>query len=62
LEFNAQRLRNVVALLGMENDVPQSNAGLDGARGAVLGRIADELRRRAKSAAPESAEPSGAAS
>lgn len=51
LQFNAQRLRNVVKLLGMESEVPESNAGLDGARGAVLGRIADKLRTPAAAGA-----------
>lgn len=51
LHFNAQRLRNVVELVGLRKAVPESDAVLDDARGSVLGMIADELRERA--AAPE---------
>jgi len=44
LHFNAQRLRNVVALVGLESAIPQDDVTLDGARGAVLGQIASKLR------------------
>lgn len=53
LHFNAQRLRNVAKLVGLESSVPQDDAELDGARGAVLGMIAAKLR---KAAAPEVAQ------
>jgi hypothetical protein len=43
LEFNATRLRNVARLVGIENAIPQDDATLDGARGAVLGQIARAL-------------------
>lgn len=44
LHFNAQRLRNVAKLVGLESAVPQDDATLDGARGSVLGQIAAKLR------------------
>lgn len=44
LHFNAQRLRNVAVLVGLESAVPQDDATLDGARGAILGQIAAKLR------------------
>lgn len=51
LHFNAQRLRNVAALVGLADAVPQDDATLDGARGAVLGLIAGVLRKREAEAA-----------
>jgi hypothetical protein len=44
LHFNAQRLRNVAALVGLASNMPDDDATLDGARGAVLGQIAAKLR------------------
>lgn len=38
--IDAQRLRNVAKLVGLESAVPQDDATLDGARSAVLGQIA----------------------
>jgi hypothetical protein len=46
LHFNAVRLRNVAKLVGLESAVPQDDATLDGARGAVLGQIAAKLREQ----------------
>ena len=48
VEFNAQRLRNVAHLVGLQGAIPDSDATLDGSRGAVLGMIADRLRREMK--------------
>ena len=50
LHFNAQRLRNVAALVGVPCD--GDDAHVDGARGALLGQIAYELRKRAATSAP----------
>ncbi len=47
LKFNATRLRNVCRLVGIESAVPEDDATLDGARGAVLGQIARALRKPA---------------
>jgi hypothetical protein len=44
LHFNATRLRNVAALVGLKSAIPEDDATLDGARGAVLGMIAGKLR------------------
>ena len=44
LTFNAVRLRNVARLVGLEKSIPEDDATLDGARGAVLGLIAGALR------------------
>lgn len=53
LHFNAQRLRNVATLVGLADAVPEDDATLDGARGAVLGQIAAKLR----AAVPTDAKP-----
>lgn len=40
LQFNAQRRRSVAKLCGLGGAIPEDDATLDGARGAVLGQIA----------------------
>lgn len=47
LAFNAQRLRNVAHLVGLQGAIPDDDSTLDGARGAVLGQIAMRLRGEA---------------
>lgn len=54
LRFNAQRLRNVAKLAGLPDDaIPQDDATLDGARGAILGQIAHALRNAATYQLPD---------
>lgn len=45
LHYNAQRLRNVAQLVGLEKAIPPDDATLDGARGAVLGMIARRISK-----------------
>lgn len=55
LHFNAQRLRNVGKLVGLEMD--GDDTMVDGCRGAWLGQIASVLRERAAAAPAGHAEP-----
>jgi hypothetical protein len=57
LHFNAQRLRNVAKLTGLETAVPEDDLTLDGARGSVLGMIARKLRSQSAPAGAVVARP-----
>jgi hypothetical protein len=45
-KFNATRLRNVVALVGLDSAVPQGDTELLGCMGSVLGMVASALRKQ----------------